>query len=180
VYGEPASRAIGADEDADVFIVNSFSKYFGMTGWRVGWLVSPPRWVRELDKLAQNLFLAASTPAQYAALAALEPATAAILEARRDEFRERRDYLLPALREIGFRIPVLPQGAFYLYADCAAFTADSDAFAHALLEEAGVAVTPGRDFGTNAPERHLRFAYTTALDRLEEGVERIRAFVARR
>ncbi len=180
VYGEPASSAVGADEDADVFIVNSFSKYFGMTGWRVGWLVSPPRWVRELDKLAQNLFLAASTPAQYAALAALEPATAAILEARRDEFRERRDYLLPALREIGFRIPVVPQGAFYLYADCAAFTTDSDAFAHALLEEAGVAVTPGRDFGTNAPERHLRFAYTTALDRLEEGVERIRAFVARR
>ncbi len=180
VYGEPASSAVGADEDADVFIVNSFSKYFGMTGWRVGWLVSPPRWVRELDKLAQNLFLAASTPAQYAALAALEPATTAILEARRDEFRERRDYLLPALREIGFRIPVVPQGAFYLYADCAAFTTDSDAFARALLEEAGVAVTPGRDFGTNAPERHLRFAYTTALDRLEEGVERIRAFVARR
>ncbi|GBE10732.1 aspartate aminotransferase [bacterium BMS3Bbin12] len=180
VYGGPASSAVGAAEDADVFIVNSFSKYFGMTGWRVGWLVSPPRWVRELDKLAQNLFLAASTPAQYAALAALEPATAAILDARRDEFRERRDYLLPALREIGFRIPVVPQGAFYLYADCAAFTTDSDAFARALLEEAGVAVTPGRDFGTNAPERHLRFAYTTALDRLEEGVERIRAFVARR
>lgn len=180
VYGEPASSAVGAPEDADVFIVNSFSKYFGMTGWRVGWLVSPPRWVRELDKLAQNLYLAASTPAQYAALAALEPATAAILKARRDEFRERRDYLLPALREIGFRIPVVPQGAFYLYADCAAFTTDSDAFAHALLEEAGVAVTPGRDFGTNAPERHLRFAYTTSLDRLEEGVERIRAFVARR
>ncbi len=180
VYGEPASSAVGAGEDADVFIVNSFSKYFGMTGWRVGWLVSPPRWIRELDKLAQNLFLAASTPAQYAALTALEPATAAILEARRDEFCERRDYLLPALREIGFRISVVPQGAFYLYAGCAAFTADSDAFAHALLEEAGVAVAPGRDFGTNAPERHLRFAYTTALDRLEEGVERIRAFVVRR
>ncbi len=180
VYGGPASSAVGAAEDADVFIVNSFSKYFGMTGWRVGWLVSPPRWVRELDKLAQNLFLAASTPAQYAALTALEPATAAILDARRDEFRERRDYLLPALREIGFRIPVVPQGAFYLYADCAAFTTDSDAFARTLLEEAGVAVTPGRDFGTNAPERHLRFAYTTALDRLEEGVERIRAFVTRR
>lgn len=180
VYGEPAPTSACASDEADVFVVNSFSKYFGMTGWRVGWLVSPPRWVPELDKLAQNLFLAASTPAQYAALAALDPGTAPILEARREEFRRRRDYLLPALHACGFRVPVVPQGAFYIYADCSDVAEDSEAFARALLEEAGVAVTPGRDFGSNAPGRHLRFAYTTGLEQLEEGVARIRAFLDRR
>jgi aspartate/methionine/tyrosine aminotransferase len=161
----------------DIFVINSFSKYFGMTGWRLGWLVAPRSSVAELDKLAQNLFLAAPTPAQYAALAAFGPDNIAILEARREEFRARRDYLLPALRELGFDIPVTPEGAFYLYADCSRFTDDSFRFSQQLLEEAGVAITPGIDFGNHRPERHVRFAYTTSRENLEEGVRRLKEFL---
>jgi aspartate/methionine/tyrosine aminotransferase len=161
-----------------VFVINSFSKHFGMTGWRLGWMVVPDTYINDVDKLVQNLFLAASTPAQYAALAAFKSATLEILEQRKAEFQQRRDYLLPALRDLGFRIPVEPQGAFYLYADCSAFTDDSYAFALDLLENAGVAITPGKDFGFNAPERHVRFAYTTELVRLEEGVARLKKYLA--
>ena len=175
VYEGRAETALALGED--VFVLNSFSKYFGLTGWRVGWAVAPSGAAADLDKLAQNLFLAAPTPGQHAALAALSLKTREILERRRLEFRARRDYLLPALRDLGFDIPVTPQGAFYLYADCSRFTNDSLAFSEALLEEAGVAVTPGLDFGHNHPERHLRFAYTTSLERLEEGVRRIAEFV---
>lgn len=175
VYGRDAQTALALSDE--IFVINSFSKYFGMTGWRVGWLVAPEAYVREIDKLAQNIFLAASTPAQHAALAAFRPETIAILEARRREFQARRDYLLPALRDLGFDIRVEPQGAFYLYADCSRFTGDSFRFARDLLERAGVAVTPGLDFGANAPERHLRFAYTTSLENLREGVRRIGEFL---
>jgi aspartate/methionine/tyrosine aminotransferase len=174
------SRATSALEVApDSFVINSFSKYFQMTGWRLGWLVVPPAYVREVEKLAQNLFIAPSTPAQYAALAAFNPETLAILEQRRAEFQRRRDFLLPALRELGFAIPVTPEGAFYIYADCSALAADSAQFSRDLLEQAGVAVTPGTDFGSHHPERYLRFAYTTELARLEEGVARIRRFLGR-
>lgn len=175
VYDHQARSALQFSDD--VFVINSFSKYFGMTGWRIGWLVAPESFIPELDKLAQNLFLAAPTTAQYAALAAFTSETQKILELRRDEFRHRRDFLLPALRDIGFDIPVTPQGAFYLYANCKNFTDDSFAFSRQLLEEAGVAVTPGLDFGNNKPEQHLRFAYTTSLVRLEEGVKRIKQFL---
>jgi aspartate/methionine/tyrosine aminotransferase len=161
----------------DVFVVNSFSKYFQMTGWRLGWLVAPERYLGELDKLAQNLYLAAPTPSQHAALAAFEPETLAILEARRKEFKARRDYLVPALRGLGFDIPVTPQGAFYVYAGCGGLTRDSFAFAIEILEQAGVAITPGIDFGANAPERHVRFAYTNSIERLQEGVSRIAKFL---
>jgi aspartate/methionine/tyrosine aminotransferase len=157
----------------EAFVVNSFSKYFGMTGWRLGWLLAPEHFVPVLDRLAQNLFLAPSTVAQHAALAAFTPETQAILEARRAEFRRRRDFLLPALRGLGFDIPVTPQGAFYLYADCARFTRDAMAFARRLLTDAGVAITPGIDFGEHGAATHVRFAYTTGLDRLEEGVARL-------
>ncbi len=136
--------------------------------------------MREIEKLAQNIFLAASTPAQHAALAAFAPETLEILEARRAEFRARRDFLLPALREIGFGIPVAPQGAFYIYADCSELSDDSFAFSRALLEEAGVAITPGADFGANAAGRHVRFAYTNAIPVLAEGVKRIAEFLRRR
>jgi aspartate/methionine/tyrosine aminotransferase len=162
----------------DVFVINSFSKYFGMTGWRLGWLVAPEEFVAPLDILAQNLFLAAPTPAQYAALAAFEPQTLAILEQRREQFQTRRDYLLPALRSLGFGIPREPEGAFYLYADCSRFSDDSFVFCNELLENAGVAVTPGIDFGAYEAGRHLRFAYTTSLEQLQLGVERIDRFVA--
>lgn len=161
----------------DAFVINSFSKYFGMTGWRLGWLVAPPAYVRDLDKLAQNIFLAASTPAQYAALAAFESESLEILEARRAQFRDRRDFLLPALRKLGFGIPATPQGAFYLYADCSAFTDDSYRFALGLLEGANVAITPGIDFGSHLASRHVRFACTTDIERLREGVERIASFL---
>jgi aspartate/methionine/tyrosine aminotransferase len=164
----------------DVFVINSFSKYFNMTGWRLGWMVAPEHYMREIDKLAQNIYLAASTPAQYAALAAFKPETLAILDARREQFRARRDYLVPALRALGFEIPQTPQGAFYIYAGCGSLTRDSFAFARDLLEHAGVAITPGIDFGANAPERHVRFAYTNSIERLQEGVRRIGEFLRRR
>ncbi|MCP4129246.1 MAG: aminotransferase class I/II-fold pyridoxal phosphate-dependent enzyme, partial [Gammaproteobacteria bacterium] len=161
----------------DLFVINSFSKYYGMTGWRLGWLVAPLDKIDSIDRLAQNIFLAAPTPAQYAALEAFSDHTIKILEQRREIFRQRRDYLLPALEDLGFPVSVKPQGAFYLYADCSQHTDDSAAFAHDLLEQMGVAVTPGMDFGENAPEQHLRFAYTTDMQQLEEGVRRIRQFV---
>lgn len=162
---------------ADVFVVNSFSKYFGMTGWRLGWLVAPERFVRDIERLAQNLFISPSTPAQHAALAAFAPPTLAILEARRTEFQARRDLLLPALRSLGFRIAAEPRGAFYLYADATATGLSSQELARRLLEETGVAATPGLDFGDNRPQDHLRFAYTTSRERLAEGIDRIRGFL---
>jgi aspartate/methionine/tyrosine aminotransferase len=172
VYDDEAVTALAVSDE--IIVINSFSKYFGMTGWRLGWLVAPRPLVPELDKLAQNLFLAAPTLSQHAALHAFAPDTLAILEQRRAEFRQRRDYLLPALRELGFDIPVTPAGAFYLYADCSRFTSDSQAFSQQLLEEAGVAITPGIDFGSHRPESHVRFAYTTSLENLQEGVRRLR------
>ncbi len=162
----------------DVFVINSFSKYFCMTGWRLGWLVVPEAYLDPINKLAQNIFLAASTPAQYAALAAFAPETISLLEQRRREFQERRDFLLPALRALGFKVPVIPDGAFYLYADAADLTDDSYRFAVELLNTAGVAITPGIDFGTHKAKTHVRFAYTTSLARLHEGVERIARFLS--
>jgi aspartate/methionine/tyrosine aminotransferase len=166
--------------DDDVFVINSFSKYFNMTGWRLGWLIAPERHVRAIDKLSQNIYLSAPTASQYAALAAFSPENLEILEKRRAQFKARRDYLVPALREIGFGIARMPQGAFYVYADCRRHTRDSFAFSRDLLEKAGVAITPGMDFGKNQPERYVRFAYTNRIERLSEGVSRIAAFLARR
>ena len=174
-YGAREETALSLSDE--IFVVNSFSKYFNMTGWRLGWLVAPERYVREMERLAQNAFICVSAPAQHAALAAFRPETIAILDARRDEFRCRRDFLLPALRELGFRIPVTPDGAFYIYAGCERFTSDSHAFALSVLEEAGVAITPGIDFGSNHPERYVRFAYTRAMEDIAEGVERLRGFL---
>jgi aspartate/methionine/tyrosine aminotransferase len=175
VYSGDVMTALAFSDE--VFVINSFSKYFNMTGWRLGWMVVPERYVSDIDKLAQNVFLAAPTPAQHAALAAFQPETLAVLEARRTEFQARRDYLVPALRALGFDIPQTPQGAFYIYAGCSRLTPDSVAFARDLLEQAGVAITPGIDFGSNAPERHVRFAYTNSLERLQEGVRRIGEFL---
>ncbi len=168
------------ESDDNVFVVNSFSKYFNMTGWRLGWLVAPERHVRAIDKLAQNIYLSAPTPSQDAALAAFSPENLEILEHRRAEFKARRDYLVPALRETGFGIARMPQGAFYVYADCSGHTRDSFTFSRDLLEKAGVAITPGMDFGRNQPERYVRFAYTNSIERLSEGVRRIAAFLERR
>jgi len=157
----------------DLFVVNSFSKYFNMTGWRLGWLVAPTDYVREMERLAQNAYICPSAPAQAAALAAFRPDTIAVLEERRAEFQRRRDFLVPALRSLGFDVPLLPEGAFYVYADCARLTDDSERFAMDVLERAGVAITPGRDFGNYRARVHVRFAYTRAMADLEKGVERL-------
>jgi aspartate/methionine/tyrosine aminotransferase len=177
VYGGEASTVL--DFADDVFVVNSFSKYFSMTGWRLGWVVAPESHVREIEKLAQNAFICPSAPAQHAALAAFRPETLAVLERRREEFRRRRDFMVPALRDLGFRVPLTPQGAFYIYCGCEEFSRDSSRFALRVLEEAGVAITPGLDFGSNAPERHVRFAYTRSLEDLKEGVDSIARMLSR-
>ena len=170
-YGCDAASVLEVDDSA--FVLNSFSKYFGMTGWRLGWLVAPPEAVADLEKLAQNLYISAPSMAQYAALACFEPQTLAILEERRAEFGRRRDFLLPALRELGFGIAVEPEGAFYLYADISAFGGDAFAFCQHFLETQHIAFTPGLDFGRYKSGHHVRFAYTQNLPRLQEAVERI-------
>ena len=172
--GEPRS-ALELGED--IFVVSSFSKYFNMTGWRLGWLIAPQRHVRDLEKLAQNLYISPPTPSQQAAIACFEPETLAILEERRREFQARRDYLVPALRDLGFGIPVMPTGGFFVYADCSRFGMDSERFALRALEATGVAFTPGIDFGRNRPDAHVRFAYTIARPKLEEGMQRLRAWL---
>jgi len=161
----------------DIFVINSFSKYFNMTGWRLGWIVVPEAYLGPIEKLAQNVYLSPPTTAQHAALAAFAPDTLAILDRRREELRARRDFLVPALRTLGFDIPQVPQGAFYVYAGCSRFTADSFAFARDLLEQAGVAVTPGIDFGSHGASGHVRFAYTNPIERLQEAVSRIERFL---
>ncbi|MCF3478781.1 pyridoxal phosphate-dependent aminotransferase [Stenotrophomonas maltophilia] len=170
-YGLDAPSVLQVDDNA--FVLNSFSKYFGMTGWRLGWLVAPPSAVPDLEKLAQNLYISASSIAQHAALACFSEESMAIFEQRRDAFRQRRDFLLPALRELGFRIEVEPQGAFYLYADVSAFTDDAQAFCAHFLESEHVAFTPGLDFGFHRANQHVRLAYTQEVPRLQEAVARI-------
>ena len=161
----------------DVFVVNSFSKYFGMTGWRLGWMVVPEAFITAIDRMAQNLFLAAPTVSQYAALAAFSSDTESILQQRRGEFQQRRDYLLPALQELGFSITASPQGAFYIYADCSAISDDAFAWCHDLLEQVGVAVTPGIDFGDYKAHQHLRFAYTRPIAELQRAVQLIQVYL---
>jgi len=162
---------------SDVLVVNSFSKYFGMTGWRLGWFVVPESLVPAANILAQNLFIAASTVAQYAALQAFTVKTREILESRRREFAMRRDFLTAVLRELGFSIPVDTQGAFYIYAGIAAFSNDSEHFCKVLLEDYGVAVTPGTDFGEFESACHVRFAFTTGMDQLAIAADRLRVAV---
>ena len=175
VYEGEVDTALVIDEN--IIVINSFSKYFNMTGWRLGWLVAPEGLVNDMDKLAQNIFLAAPTPAQHAALAAFNSETIAILESHKNEFKQRRDYLLPKLKELGFKVEVEPQGAFYIYANCEKFTKDSYQFAYDLLENIGVAITPGKDFGENKANTFVRFAYTTSVEQLEEGVRRLTTYL---
>ena len=161
----------------DTFVINSFSKYFGMTGWRLGWLVAPDRSLPALDRMAQNFFISAPTMAQFAALEAFNPQTTRILESQRREMERRRDFLLGALPSLGFRVPVRPEGAFYVYADISLIAADSYQFCLDLLKHSGVAITPGLDFGDNHPEKYVRFAYTASIDRLKEAIDRIAKFI---
>ena len=178
VYGDRPPTALALTDKA--FVINGFSKFFTMTGWRLGWIVVPEAYHDPAERLAQNLFLACSTVAQHAALAAFTPESMAICERQRVEFGERRDYLAQALIGLGFRIPVIPEGAFYLYADCSALTDDSFAFALDMLERSGVAITPGADFGVHRAHQHVRFAYTTSMESLREGVARIAEHIRQR
>lgn len=174
-YGNQPHSVLEVADNA--VVLNSFSKFFGMTGWRLGWAVVPESWESDFDTLAQNLFLAASTPAQYAALAAFEPESLAIFEQRRQELEQRRAYLLEALPKLGFKVPVAPDGAFYIYADASAFTQDSLAWCAQVLKDTGVAFTPGVDFGDHQANSHVRFAFTTKLERLQEAVARLAQYL---
>ncbi|MGF6775514.1 pyridoxal phosphate-dependent aminotransferase [Paraburkholderia sp. GAS334] len=180
-YDAPPVSALSFGDD--VITVNSFSKYFNMTGWRLGWLVVPPAMVGAFEKLAQNLFICASALAQHAALACFEPDTIAIYEGRRLEFKRRRDFIAPALGSLGFSVPVMPDGAFYVYADCTHVAhpaaGNSAALTSAMLHDAGVVLVPGMDFGSHAPHAYIRLSYATAYAKLEEAVERLRGFFGR-
>ena len=177
-YDATPESALALGED--LIVINSFSKYFNMTGWRLGWLVVPPTMLPAIEKLAQNMFICASSIAQQAALACFTPEATAIFESRKEEFQRRRDYLVPALKQLGFDIPVIPDGAFYIYADCTAFTHDTDAFARELLDQTGVVLVPGLDFGDYASRRYLRVSYATSMENLAEAVERLGKYLAGR
>jgi aspartate/methionine/tyrosine aminotransferase len=170
-YGHTPRTALALGDD--VIVINSFSKYFCMTGWRLGWIVLPPELVADAEKIAMNLFICPPATAQYAALACFRPDTLAVYEQRRAEFARRRDFVVPALRELGFRVPVEPDGAFYVYADISAFGLQSGALADRLLEEAGVCLVPGKDFGVHDAERWMRVTYATSMERLHEAMRRI-------
>lgn len=175
LYGQSSSTALQWSND--VFVINSFSKFFGMTGWRIGWLVVPETFTGIIEKLIQNMFIATSTPAQYAALAAFDTASLQELTARVDILAERRDFLYQHLIQLGFDIPVKPEGAFYIYANCSRYTQDSFQFAHNLLQMEGVAITPGKDFGSHAANHCIRLAYTTPLKRIAEAIQRLEHFI---
>ena len=176
-FGHSAlAHAIDADES--VISINSFSKYFSMTGWRLGWLVAPESLVPAIEKLAQNLYICPSTVAQHAALACFEPESIAEYERRRGEFRARRDFLVPALHRLGLAVPVMPDGAFYAWADCSAHLSgtctSSWDFVFDVMRRAHVAITPGRDFGRAGTEHFVRFSYASGLAQLHEAVDRLR------
>ncbi|MGR9051410.1 MAG: aminotransferase class I/II-fold pyridoxal phosphate-dependent enzyme [Gammaproteobacteria bacterium] len=178
VYDGVASTAL--QFNSGVFVINSFSKFFGMTGWRIGWLVVPEAYVEAVEKLAQNIFIATSTHSQYAALAAFERSTLDELEGRRLLLEKRRDFLYDNLLELGFKISCKPEGAFYIYADCSNFADDSFRFAGDLLEVEGVAITPGIDFGVYNAERFVRFSYVVSIERMDEALARLQHFIENR
>ena len=177
-YDEAPFSALSLDDD--VIVINSFSKYFNMTGWRLGWLVVPPAMVAPIEKLAQNLFICASSIAQHAALACFAPESIAIYESRKAEFKRRRDYLVPALRELGFTVPVVPDGAFYVYADCSALDDDADRLTLDMLNLAGVVLVPGLDFGPFTAHRFIRVSYATSMGNLQRAMARLKVFFAER
>lgn len=163
--------------DPSLIIVNSFSKYFHMTGWRLGWLILPKEIQPAVEKMAASLTICAPSPAQHAALACFKPAAMEIYEQRRLAFKARRDFLLPAFESMGLHVPVKPDGAFYIYADISQHSDDSNDFSHRLLHEAQVAAVPGLDFGPAYAKQMIRFSYATSLERLEQAVERMQKFL---
>lgn len=168
--GQPRS-ALALDDG--VVIINSFSKYFHMTGWRLGWMIVPDAMVEPIERIAASLAICAPTLAQHAALACFEPQTLTIYDERREAFRQRRDYLVPELERLGFAVPARPDGAFYIYADTRALAADSQDLSRRMLHEAGVAAVPGLDFGPAHAAHTMRFSYATGMHRLKEAVQRL-------
>ncbi len=177
-YDAPPYTALEFGDD--LIVINSFSKYFNMTGWRLGWLVVPPAMLPAIEKLAQNFFICASSLAQHAALACFTPQALAVAEERRQEFRRRRDYIVPELLKLGFEIPVLPDGAFYVYADCSRLSDDADRLTRDILDQTGVVLTPGMDFGVDGAKRFIRVSYATSMENLQEAVRRLREYFAAR
>ncbi|CAB3704727.1 pyridoxal phosphate-dependent aminotransferase [Achromobacter sp. SIMBA_011] len=165
--------------DDDIIVINSFSKYFHMTGWRLGWMIVPEAMVAPVEKIAGSLAICAPTLAQHAALACFTPDALRTFEHRREAFRQRRDYLLPEFERLGLKVPVKPDGAFYIYADISDLASDSAAFSQRLLLEAGIAAVPGLDFGPAHGHHTMRFSYATGLDRLEEAVARLGRLLGR-
>jgi len=178
-YDAPPVSALSLDDN--VITVNSFSKYFNMTGWRLGWLVVPDALVPAFEKVAQNLFICASAVSQHAALACFTPEALAIYDARKAEFRRRRDAIVPALEALGLRVPVKPDGAFYVYADCRhvnhPHAGDADKLTQAILHDAGVVMVPGTDFGPHTARDYIRISYATAMENIEEAMQRLHHFL---
>ena len=169
--------------DEHIISINSFSKYFNMTGWRLGWMVVPEKLAPVIERLAQNLFICPSTIAQHAALACFEEESIALYEQRRSEFKARRDYFIPALNALGLTVPVMPDGAFYAWADCSTACAnlgvkDSWDFAFALMNQTHVAVTPGRDFGAAQTAQFVRFSTASSMAQLQLAVNRLQTILA--
>ncbi|MEU8241311.1 aminotransferase class I/II-fold pyridoxal phosphate-dependent enzyme [Actinoplanes missouriensis] len=172
----PAPTALSCDPDA--IVIGSFSKYFGLTGWRLGWCVLPEALIPAVERLAQNYYICASAPAQQAALACFTPAARQVCEDRRAEFAARRTLVLDGLARIGLPVPVPPDGAFYCYIDVSGTGLGSWEFCERALQEAHVALTPGRDFGHHSAETHVRLSYTASMPDLTEGLRRLERFVA--
>jgi aspartate/methionine/tyrosine aminotransferase len=168
-YGRTLRTALSLGDD--IIVVNGFSKTHAMTGWRLGWMVVPRELVRPIQKVAQNVFISPPSIVQYAALHAFD--VGAELAKMRRTYQERRDYLLPRLRKLGFHIPIDPEGAFYIYAEIDKWGLDSMVFVERALEEAKVAITPGNDFGSYRAGSHIRFSYANSLERLREGCNRL-------
>jgi aspartate/methionine/tyrosine aminotransferase len=170
-YDAPPFSALSLGDD--VIVINSFSKYFNMTGWRLGWLVVPENMVPQIEKLAQNLFICASTIAQHAGVACFAPDSIATYEERKAEFKRRRDYIVPALASLGFKVPVMPDGAFYVYADCTSLSDDADRLTVDMLNKAGIVMVPGMDFGSHAARQYIRVSYATSMANLQEAISRL-------
>ncbi|HDK36582.1 MAG TPA: pyridoxal phosphate-dependent aminotransferase [Bacteroidetes bacterium] len=176
VYGEKAHSFLELSQDA--FVLNGFSKYFAMTGWRLGYIIVPDEYVRPIQKLQQNFFISSNTVAQYAGIVALNEEHPE-LEEMKQKYNKRRKYMIQRLREMGFGIAVEPTGAFYVFANAGKFTDDSLKFSFELLENAHVAVAPGIDFGSNG-EGYMRFSYANSLEAIENGMNRLEAYLKSR
>ena len=174
--GSEVRSALLADPDA--IICNSFSKFFGMTGWRLGWAVVPEYTIEAVDDLATNYYLCAHTPTQHAALACFTPESLAVCEERRQELLARRRIVVSGLERIGLPLEVVPNGAFYAYFSVAGTGLDAWTFCERALEEAHVALTPGRDFGPATADTHVRLSYAASREALTEGLSRLGKFVA--